>query len=125
MGFFSSSKPKETLPWIQLESLEQLEEVVKTTNETPILLFKHSTRCSISSMALHSFERDWSTGDSLCKLYFLDLLAHRPVSNEIAAITGVQHQSPQAIVLKGSEVVYEATHSSISARSIESILRKA
>lgn len=132
MGLFSrkakeQNKPARhlnSLPWIELTSIEQLMEVLSTTEEKPVLLFKHSTRCSISMMALNSFQSKWTSGDDLCGLYFLDLLNHRDVSNEIAVLTGVIHQSPQVIVLKGKEIIYDASHSSIDARRIEAILRK-
>ena len=75
-------------------------------------------------MSLNSFEREWTSGNELSGIYFVDLLRNRDVSNEIAAVTGVMHQSPQVIVLKGSEVIYDASHSSIEARRIESILKK-
>lgn len=128
MGLFSKSRTPRTtntLPWIQLESVEQLNDVLKTTFDKPVLLFKHSTRCGISAMVLRSFESTWSSGSELCGLYFLDLLNHREISNEIEKLTGITHQSPQAIVLKGSEIIYDASHSSIEARRIESILKKA
>lgn len=123
MGFFSKEPKKEALPWIQLSSVEQLSDVLHNVKDKPVLLFKHSTRCSISSMALNGFERNWS-GDVECELYYLDLLKHRDISQKIAELTGVVHQSPQAIVIKGKEIVYEATHSGIDASRIESILRK-
>jgi bacillithiol system protein YtxJ len=124
MGFFTKRVIERKLPWIALTSIEQLNQVVKTTHEKPVLFFKHSTRCGVSSMALNSFENQWSTNDSLCDLYYLDLLQHRDVSNEIAALTGVHHQSPQVIVLKGDEIIYDASHSSIDARRIESSLKR-
>lgn len=127
MGLFSRSPKteKKQLPWIHVQSVDQLNEIVKTTFDKPVLLFKHSTRCGVSAMALNTFELTWSTENELCELYFVDLLNHRDVSNEIAELTGVRHESPQVIVLKGSEIVYDATHSSIDARRIESILKKA
>jgi len=125
MGLFSFTKstPQQQTPWIKITSTEQLNEVLRNIGDTPALLFKHSTRCSISSMALSGFERNW-TGEVPCNLYFIDLLKHRDVSQEVATLTGVVHQSPQCIVLKGSEIVYEATHSGIDARRIENILKK-
>ncbi|HIP31651.1 MAG TPA: bacillithiol system redox-active protein YtxJ [Crocinitomicaceae bacterium] len=126
MGFFNFSKSKATkavLPWEQVTSVEQINEILRNVGETPVLLFKHSTRCSISSMALNGFERNWNN-EVDCKLYFIDLLKHRDVSNEIATLTGVIHQSPQCIVVKGSEIVYDATHTAIDAKRIESILKK-
>lgn len=130
MGWFS--KPKDEhgsntqnqLNWIPLKSIDQLMDIVKTTHDKPILLFKHSTRCSISAMAKSSLERNWSTGADLCDTYLLDLLSHRDVSDKISEITGLRHESPQAIVLKGDEIIYDDSHSGIDARRIESILAK-
>lgn len=122
MGLFSFSQAKR-LPWTDITSVEQLQEVLDQAKEHPVLLFKHSTRCSISTMTLNSFEQKWSSENELCQLYFVDLLRNRDVSNAIAAETGVSHQSPQAIVLKGEEVVYHASHSSIEVRAIEKILK--
>ena len=108
MGLFSFSKSpkKEALPWINITSVDELREILTNVGEEAILLFKHSTRCSISSMALNGFERNWS-GEADCKLYFIDLLKHRDVSAEVAELTGIIHQSPQAIVVKGKEIVYD------------------
>ena len=125
MGLFSKAVKKETFPWLKIESIEDLDRILHNTEEKPVLLFKHSTRCSISSMALTSFERNWTSGRELCDTYFIDLLKHRDVSNLTAELTGIEHQSPQVIVIVGKEIVYDATHSSIDARKIESILRKA
>lgn len=124
MGIFSKSPKKEPLPWVAITSTNQLNELLHNIGEKPVLLFKHSTRCSISSMALNGFERNWTTGKELCDLYFIDLLKHRDVSNLTAELTGINHQSPQAIVIKGKEIIYDATHTSIDARRIESLLSK-
>ena len=124
MGIFSKSPKKEPLPWVAITSTNQLNELLHNIGEKPVLLFKHSTRCSISSMALNGFERNWTTGKELCDLYFIDLLKHRDISNLTAELTGINHQSPQAIVIKGKEIIYDATHTSIDARRIESLLSK-
>jgi len=129
MGIFSrnkkeDSKPAPSINWNQLASTEQINDIVLRAQEKPVLIFKHSTRCGISSMALNSFTSKWTSDNELADVYMLDLLRHRDVSNEIAEITGVFHQSPQVIVLKGTEVIYEESHSGIDAREIESILRK-
>ena len=128
MGLFSRNKKESSertgLPWNQLTSIEQLRSILTPPLEKPVLLFKHSTRCGISTVNLNAFEKTWSSGNELCDIYYLDLLNHRDVSNEIASLTGVVHQSPQVIVLKGSEVIYDASHSSIDARKIESLLKK-
>ena len=123
MGLFST-KSNETFPWVKISSIDQLNDVLLNAREKPALFFKHSTRCSISSMALNSFERYWKHDSDFCDLYFIDLLNYRDVSNEIAILTGVVHQSPQVIVVHQKEVLYDATHSSIDGRKIESILNQ-
>jgi bacillithiol system protein YtxJ len=121
MGLFSGlkSKDKTVFPWIELTTIEELESAIESSTSRAVLLFKHSTRCSISSMAKSRFENNWNSEIENCDLYYLDLIAHRDISNKIAEITGIEHQSPQAIVLKNKKVIYEATHSSIDAKEIE------
>jgi len=118
MGLFSRTSATDTFPWTPLTSVAQLEEILGTPSGKAKLFFKHSTRCSISSMALRSFEREWKTEDDRFELYFLDLIAHRDVSGAIAEETGIIHQSPQVVVVKDGEVIYDASHHSIDAETI-------
>lgn len=115
MGLFSS-KQKTPFPWVKLTSSEQLHELLNSSETKPVLLFKHSTRCSISSMALNRFENTMDPEKATC--VYLDLLEYRPLSNEIEVITKVQHQSPQAILISNHEVIYSETHNGISASDI-------
>jgi bacillithiol system protein YtxJ len=80
--------------WKNLESVEQLEAIIQASYQKPIAIFKHSTRCSISSMAMSRVERNWELLPSDFDLYYLDLLTYRPVSNAIEAQLGIEHQSP-------------------------------
>jgi len=115
MGLFSS-KQKAAFPWVNLTSSEQLHELMKASENKPVLLFKHSTRCSISSMALNRFENNMDPERAMC--VYLDLLAYRSISSEIEELTKVQHQSPQAILISNHEVLYSATHTDINAAEI-------
>lgn len=120
MGLFSRSKTTTpSFPWNKLESVEQWEALKAKSEEKPVLIFKHSTRCSISIMALNGFERNWDQSKSEIELYYLDLIAFRPVSNQIATDLNVLHQSPQAILLYKGNVLYEATHQGIDARKVQ------
>ena len=123
MGLFSRKSSTETnaFPWIHLNSLQQLQDIYNTPSDKLKVFFKHSTRCSISSMALRYFQADWNLNNECAELYFLDLIAHRDVSNEIAELTGVPHQSPQAIVLKDKQVKYHESHSHIDAVEIQKL----
>lgn len=119
MGLFSS-KQKTEFPWVNLTSSEQLQELLDASVEKPLLIFKHSTRCSISSMALSRFENKMDP-EKATNVY-LDLLTYRPISDEIAELTHVQHQSPQVLLITNREVIYSATHSEIDASEIMKLI---
>jgi len=79
-----------------------------------VLIFKHSTTCSISAAAKSKIERQWAdAGLDETKLYYLDLLRYRPVSGEIAQKFGVEHQSPQLLLIQDGECQYNASHMGI------------
>lgn len=120
MGLFSSSK--KAFPWTELTTEIQLDSAIQHAKEKPVLFFKHSTRCSISAMALSRFEAKWSSGNDRCTVYFLDLIAHRNLSQQIAEKCKVIHQSPQVIVLRDDQVIYTASHGEIDADVIERLL---
>lgn len=107
------------MSWNDLTDLGQLNEIMALSNEKPVAIFKHSTRCSVSRMALKQFENEFDFSDKVTP-YFLDLIAYRDVSNEIANRFGVQHQSPQLILIKDGKAVYNASHSDIDAVLLKS-----
>jgi bacillithiol system protein YtxJ len=107
--------------WNKLITLEQLDTIDAESNSTLILLFKHSTSCSISSTALNRIERKWQN-DIAIKPYYLDLLAHRDVSNEIEKRYHIQHQSPQVLVINKGKCVYTSSHSGISYEELLTLL---
>lgn len=120
MGLFSkSSAPISSFPWKEVTSIEEFNEMLNTPTDKAKLFFKHSTRCSISSMALKGFEREWNVSSDDFELYFVDLIAHRDISNAIAAESHVEHQSPQVVVWRNGEVIYNASHHHIDAQKIQ------
>lgn len=122
MGLFSSIKKEDnTLDWTPIASVDELNTAFSSTSEKPGLFFKHSTTCPISRLALHKFEKEW-TQDEMCSVFYIDLLAHRDVSNKLSELTGIQHESPQAILVKNEKPVYDASHNGISAINIKNSL---
>ncbi|SFU53605.1 bacillithiol system protein YtxJ [Pustulibacterium marinum] len=119
MGIFNSifgkggNESKTDFPWNELNSIEQLDTIAAQSSSETVAIFKHSTSCGISAMVKRSFENE-SNAESGVKLYYLDLLANRPISNAVAEKFMVVHQSPQLIVLKNGEVVAEASHGAIN-----------
>ena len=100
--------------WIELTDLGQLNEIMDLSHQQPVIIFKHSTRCSISRMALKQFENEFDLEGRVTP-YFLDLLNHRDISNEIATRFEVYHQSPQLLLIKEGKSVYDVSHSDIDA----------
>ena len=100
------------MSWIQLNLSDQLDDIIEQSKYTPQVIFKHSTRCSISIMAISRLEREpMPEGMSF---YYLDLLSYRELSNLIAEKFNVEHQSPQILLIKNGQCTYEETHSAIS-----------
>lgn len=98
--------------WNQLTSAEQLEQIKQNSFQTPQVIFKHSTRCSISSMVLNRLERS-ETPDNI-HFFYLDLLAYRSISDKIATDFSVHHESPQILLIKNGECTYDESHHGIS-----------
>jgi bacillithiol system protein YtxJ len=97
--------------WISLTTEEQLSQIKEKSVTVPQVIFKHSTRCSISSMVLDRLERS-STPESI-DFYYLDLIANRNISNKIAEVFNVYHESPQILIIKNGECIYDESHMGI------------
>ncbi|MDW8850562.1 bacillithiol system redox-active protein YtxJ [Flavobacterium sp. MMLR14_040] len=115
----NADSPKSNVNWTELTDVLQLQEIEAISNDKPVVIFKHSTRCSISRMALKQFEREFELNDTV-DAYFLDLIAHRDISNEIAQKFNVYHESPQLILIKNGKAVYDVSHSDIDAEALKS-----
>ncbi|MFY8065266.1 MAG: bacillithiol system redox-active protein YtxJ [Flavobacterium sp.] len=114
-NMFGSNEEKQSVSkvgWRPLTDLGQFNEIIDLSTEKPVLIFKHSTRCSISRMVLKQFENEFDLQDIVIP-YYIDLLEFRNVSNEIASRFGVMHQSPQIILVKDGKAVYNASHEGI------------
>lgn len=97
--------------WNKLSDINQLDEIIKASADKPVLIFKHSTRCSISSSALDRVERSWKNEEVHgLQPYYLDLIKFRTISGAIEDKFGIEHQSPQALIIKNGDCVYHASH---------------
>ncbi|MBD0332206.1 MAG: bacillithiol system redox-active protein YtxJ [Chitinophagaceae bacterium] len=102
--------------WIHLTDEEQLEQIQTKSQFKPQVIFKHSTRCSISSVALQRLRRSDAPFD--IDFYFLDLLAYRQLSNKVSDIFKVHHESPQILLIKDGYCIYDESHLGISVEEI-------
>lgn len=113
LGGSSEPKAKKSLPWKPLTDLSQLNKIEALSKGKTQVVFKHSTRCGISSMVLNQFTDAFDVNANL-DLYYLDLLNFRDVSNEAGYKFQVLHQSPQLLVIKNGVAVAHASHGAIN-----------
>ena len=106
--------------WHPINSIDQLEHIKSASYITPQVIFKHSTTCSISRMALDRFER--AATPEKVDFHYLDLLNYKAISNEIASFFQVHHESPQVILIKNGECIYDESHYGIMMDELISFL---
>lgn len=100
---------------------EELDEILAASSERPVWLFKHSVTCPVSAMAWRRYKRfvkeHGTTGEA--RFTYLEVQHARPLSDAVAERTGVPHESPQALLLEGSRVLWHASHGAITVRALE------
>ena len=100
------------MQWIPLTDEKQITEIINNSEQKSQVIFKHSTRCSISGVALQRLQKGSQPEDM--DFYLLDLIAYRSLSNQVAQQFDVQHESPQVLVIKNGTCVYTESHFGIS-----------
>lgn len=110
------------ITWKSIQTASDFQAAMAESKERTIIIFKHSTRCSVSFMAKKSLEMQWDIEEEKASIYYLDLIAFRSISHLIAQELGVDHQSPQAIVIKNEVVMDARSHSEISVDALHPFL---
>ena len=98
--------------WIELNGLLQVDSIKEKSGEKPQVIFKHSSRCAVSSLVLNKLEK--SACSPAADFYVLDLIKHRDVSDKIAEEFSVYHESPQILVIRNGECIYDESHFAIN-----------
>jgi bacillithiol system protein YtxJ len=111
---------------IEIESDEQLQQMFGKSKEAPLWIFKHSTRCPISAGALAEFQAYSKThsDDASLQLALVKVIENRPLSMKIAELTGIEHQSPQAILIRGGKAVWNESHWEITQATLAQALAR-
>ena len=110
----SETLDKKELHWIPLNSINQLDDIKDKSSTKTQIIFKHSTRCGTSRMVMNQFTKDYCFNENDFDLYYLDILNYRDISNEIAKVFEVWHESPQLLVIKNRVVVAHSSHGQIN-----------
>jgi bacillithiol system protein YtxJ len=104
------------MEWIALTDEKQLEEILEQSKHQTVVIFKYSSRCATSYMAKHRLERASPPENTL--FYFLDLIRYRALSNKVAEDFQVWHESPQILIIKNGECIYDDSHTGINMQDI-------
>ena len=111
------------MDWSPLQTEQEVQNISENiSHQTPCIIFKHSTTCSISAIAKHRVKDYTDSKNNGFKFYYLDLLAFRSVSNFISELFGVQHESPQVLIIKDGKCVYNESHLSINSDLLQTQL---
>jgi bacillithiol system protein YtxJ len=112
------------MKWNNIRKQEQIEQIRTESNEYPVLIFKHSTRCNISRTTLDRLERNWKEDEMpAMKLYFLDLISHRHISDQVASEFGVWHESPQVLIIRNEKSTFDTSHFAIDFHKIKEAIK--
>ncbi|MDN3668872.1 bacillithiol system redox-active protein YtxJ [Echinicola jeungdonensis] len=107
------------MSWKTINQISQIQQIKEESKLQPVLLYKHSTQCSLSQMAWDRLKRNWKDSDSqVVTPYYLDLLSYREVSDAIEQEFGIQHESPQVILVKDGIAFYDTSHMAINYQEI-------
>jgi bacillithiol system protein YtxJ len=115
MNWFSRDINKD---WVHLSEVEQLNELITESSSIPIVIYKHSSRCGLSFMTENKLEEGWEMLQPKVRLYFLDLIRYREISTAVAERFNVRHQSPQILIIKNGNCVYNTSHHEINVNTI-------
>lgn len=111
------------MAWNNLTTIAQLESIKENSKNKAQLIFKHSTRCSVSSFAKRILNDEINSDyESKIDFHYLDLIAYREISNTIASMFNVFHESPQILLIQNGICTYHASHSDITLEKIDSLL---
>ena len=118
----TNSNEKKQLPWIALNTLDQLDDISNKSKSKTQVIFKHSTTCGISKMVMNMFISSYNFSESQMDLYYLDLHSYRSVSDEVGYKFQVIHQSPQLLVIRNETTVAHASHGAIAEVDLNSYI---
>lgn len=110
---FFTNKNKSSYNWKHLITPNDVDRLIELSFDKPVVLFKHSERCSISSMALSRFEEHVQEVEKSSLTFMIDVVKNRPASLHTSEITGVTHQSPQVLVIFQGKAILDDSHNAI------------
>jgi len=111
--------------WKDLQQMSDLAIIDGISSNKPVMIYKHSTRCGVSLTVKRNLEKSWNSElEQLLEPWYLDLLNHRDISNEIAKRYGIGHESPQILVIRNGKCIFDASHGEVEMDEVQKLLEK-
>lgn len=110
----------------EINSLDELNSALEGSRERPAMFFKHSISCGVSTRALAEFRRYLEeSGATPVDHYLIVVQTARQASDRLAGVTGVVHESPQAIIVREGRAVWHDSHLALKSGAILEAVRSA
>lgn len=107
-----------------LHDVSSLDAAIAESRERPVLLFKHSRHCGVSCEALDELQSHIDGAPNGVTYRMITVQTHRPVSDAIEERLGLRHETPQAILLRDGQIVWNASHFRITASQLDRVLNQ-
>jgi len=104
--------------WNRLTDEKRIDDIIEESYKKPQLIYKHSNRCSTCWFSKSELENSAGEISSKASMHFVDVVASRSVSNKLAEVLNVRHESPQAILVKDGKAVWDTSHGSIKGKKV-------
>lgn len=104
--------------WQKIEQATDIKKIAMLSKQQPCLIYKHSSRCNLSNMALYSLEEDWKFSEKDVQPFFLDVIQYQKLAFQVAEEFSVHHESPQVLLIQNGECTYETSHLDINVEEI-------
>jgi bacillithiol system protein YtxJ len=106
-----------------VKTIQELDRALDESRERPVLLFKHSLTCPISTRAFNELQSYLVNADPRISYKLITVQTARAVSDEAAARLQLDHESPQAILVRHGREVWNASHSEITTLALDQAIR--
>lgn len=112
-----------TLTWKNLNSLDQLEQIIEDSRVKPALIFKHRTTADESVLAKEKIENDWSIPSDQLDCYIIDVMQDKAIASEVSEFAGIPNAFPQVLLFADGVAMYDESHEMINVKKIKLALK--
>lgn len=104
--------------WRTLQDSADIEALADTSHHTPCVIFKHSPRCTTSLMKHYTLSLEWPFAPDAVQAYLVDVVAQPHVAQAVSDFFQEHHQSPQVLLIRNGECIYEESQLDIDAAAL-------